>query len=144
MSEQIRGSLAVDEGYQDPVWDELIDGKVVLMSPRPAVNHNLIVGNLYVIFSNYFRGKKCVPFADGTDLFLTDRDRFVPDLMVVCNREKIKKDGVHGAPDFVAEVLSPRTARYDRRRKREVYGACGVREYWLVNPVDKSVEQYLL
>ena len=36
--------------YQDPVWEELIDGKVVLMSPRPTVNHNFVASNIYSIF----------------------------------------------------------------------------------------------
>lgn len=67
----------------------------------------------------------------------------IPDGMVVCDRSKIKFDGVHGAPDLVVEVLSPRTAKNDRRHKMEVYASSGVREYWIVDPANKSVEQYL-
>lgn len=127
--------------YQEDWPEELIDGKVIAMSPA-ATNHNRIVGNIYRIFSNYLYGKVCVPFADNEFVFLTDKDEFVPDFMIVCDRNKIKYDGVHGAPDLVVEVLSPSTARNDRTRKKEVYAKCGVREYWLVSPSDKFLEVY--
>lgn len=130
--------------YQEKLWEELIDGEVVLMSPRPSVNHNTVAGNIFILLHQYLKGKTCRPFADGVDLYLTEKDRFVPDGMVVCNRGKIKADGVHGAPDLVIEVLSPGTARYDRGKKMRAYEKAGVREYWIVNPADKTVEQYLL
>ena len=118
----MKSSLA----YQDEPWEELIDGKVVLMSPRPVVKHNWVAENISYLFRSYLRGKKCVPLGDGYDLYLSEKDRFVPDFMVVCDRDKIKPKGVFGAPDLVVEVLS------------------GVREYWIVDPVGESVEQYFL
>ena len=136
------GNLAYQ--YEDEIWDEMIDGKIVAMSPRPAVNHNIISGNIYHIFKTYLSGKKCVPFGDGTDLYLTPKDRFVPDGMIVCNRDKIKPKGVYGAPDLVIEVLSPSTAKNDRGYKKRVYGTCGIPEYWIVSPSEKAVYVYLL
>lgn len=133
-----KGNLA----YQMEWRDELIDGKVVMMSPRPSSNHNRVAANIFWIFESYLRKKKCKAFPDGYDLFLTEKDRFVPDGMIVCDPDKDKKDGVHGAPDLVVEVLSPSTARNDRSYKKEVYGQCGVREYWLVSPDEKSIEIY--
>ena len=130
--------------YQEEILDEVINGQVVAMSPKPRFNHNHIAGNIYVIFRNYLRGRKCTPIMDGTDLYLTGSDRFVPDFMVVCDRDKIRHDGVHGAPDLVVEVLSPRTEVRDRRDKKAVYEQCGVKEYWLVSPVGEYVEVYLL
>ena len=130
--------------YQDYPAQELIGGKIVAMSPSPAVNHNRVAGNIYRMFSHYLRGCRCEPFADGVDLYLTEEDRFIPDMMVVCDPDKVKTDGVYGAPDLVVEVLSPSTARYDRGRKQDVYARCGVREYWIVGPGDRTVEQYFL
>lgn len=48
------------------------------------------------------------------------------------------------APDFVVEILSKKTAKYDRGVKRDDYAAHGIREYWIVDPSRKQIEQYLL
>ena len=122
--------------------EELINGKVVAMSPA-ASNHNRIAGDIYGIFWSYLRGKKCEPFGDGEAVYLTEVDHFIPDFMVVCDPDKVKSNGVHGAPDLVVEVLSPCTTKNDRGRKMDVYGQCGVREYWIVIPNEKTVEQYI-
>lgn len=136
----MNGNLA----YQEDWREELLGGKLVAMSPRPAFNHNRISSNIFRMFANYLDKKVCEAIADGTDLFLTETDWFIPDFMIVCDRDKIQKDGVHGAPDLVVEVLSPSTMRNDRMGKKEVYQACGVREYWLVDPENRTIEQYLL
>ncbi len=130
--------------YQDPVWEELIDGKIVAMSPRPDVYHNSVAENIDFIFRTYLKGKQCIPLGDGYDVHLTKKDCFIPDFMIVCDRSKIKADGVHGAPDLVVEVLSPSTAKNDRGYKKDIYAKCSVKEYWIVNPIDKSIEQYFL
>lgn len=122
--------------------EELINGKVVAMSPA-ASNHNRIAGDIYGIFWSYLRGKKCEPFGDGEAVYLTEVDHFIPDFMVVCDPDKVKSNGVNGAPDLVVEVLSPGTTKNDRGRKMDVYGQCGVREYWIVIPNEKTVEQYI-
>lgn len=130
--------------YQEEVWEELIDGKLVAMSPRPSVNHARAAINIFSIFSSYLKDKICEPFPYGVSLYLTDKDRFIPDFMVVCDPDKVKSNGVYGAPDLVAEVLSPSTARNDKTHKKDIYAQCGVREYWLVSPEAKSIDQYLL
>ena len=134
------GSLAYRDEFQR---EELIGGRIVAMAPA-VMNHNFISGNIYSLFSHYLKGKKCTPFNDNNLVYLTETDRFVPDMMVVCDPEKLRWDGVHGAPDLVVEVLSPSTAKNDRGRKMKVYEQCGVREYWIVNPGEKSLEQYVL
>ena len=128
--------------YQEAQREELIGGEVVAMSPRPSFNHNQISYNIAYLFAHYLRGKKCIPIADGMDLYLDEDNHFVPDFMIVCDPDKIKRDGVHGAPDLVVEVLSSSTAKNDRTLKKTVYAKCGVREYWLVSPGEKSVEVY--
>ena len=123
--------------------EELIGGKLVAMG-TPSTNHSTVVLNLSRILGNYLHGKPCTPFGDNTKVFLSETDRFIPDTMIVCDPEKIKPDGIHGAPDLVVEVLSPTTARYDRREKKNAYERCGVREYWIISPEEKSVERYIL
>ena len=127
----------------DELPEERIAGRLVAMAPA-TVNHNRVKGNIYGVFWMHLRGRTCEVLPDGTAVYLTETDYYIPDVMVVCDPEKIRPDGIHGAPDLVVEVLSPATARYDRGRKKELYERCGTREYWIVSPEEKSVEQYLL
>ena len=138
----MNNNLAYQDDFVEKCRKEVIDGKLVMMSPRPTVNHNRVAFNIAVLFDRYLKGKKCTPFSDGVDLYLDDNNRFVPDMMVVCDPDKIKPDGIHGTPDLVVEVLSPSTMRNDKTRKKDIYARCGVREYWLVSPEEKSVEIY--
>lgn len=136
--------MADNLAYQEELRNEMLNGKIVAMSPRPAVNHNRVIGNIFYAFMGYLRGKTCEPFADGTDVYLTEKDRVVPDVMIICKKEIIKRNGVHGAPDLVVEVLSPGTEKRDRGYKKDLYEKSGVREYWLVEPETQTVEVYLL
>ena len=129
--------------YQEEPLYEIMDGEVRAMSPA-APRHNRIAGNIFLIFGNYLKKKKCVPFGDGTAVYLDEQHRFIPDFMVVCDRNKIQSKWVYGAPDLLAEILSPSTARNDRMRKKDVYAASGVPEYWIVDTFRKSIEVYLL
>ena len=135
----IEGNLA----YQIAPETEIIGGKVVMMA-SPKLKHLFISGNIYAIFHDYLRGKKCVPIHDGGTVFLEDGEEYRPDMMVVCDPDKLGKNGVNGAPDLVVEVLSPRTARYDKGHKKDAYERNGVREYWIVDPSNRSIEQYIL
>ena len=67
-----------------------------------------------------------------------------PDVLVICDQNKIKEDGIYGAPDFIAEMLSPSTAYKDMSVKLKLYEHAGVREYWMVNPDTGSVFRYAL
>ncbi len=134
------GALA----YQEEVREELLDGRIIAMSPRPTVNHNMIAFTIARIFGNFLEGKSCIAFSDGVDVFLTENDRVIPDVMIVCDKNKIQKSGIHGTPDLVVEVLSPSTAKVDRGYKKSLYERCGVKEYWIVEPEARSIEVYLL
>ena len=123
----MNNNLAYQDDFVEKCRKEVIDGKLVMMSPRPTVNHNRVAFNIAVLFDRYLKGKKCTPFSDGVDLYLDDNNRFVPDMMVVCDPDKIKPDGIHGTPDLVVEVLSPSTMRNDKTRKKDIYARCGVR-----------------
>lgn len=137
------GNLAYDYIPEEP-WEELIDGKVVAMSPRPLYNHNRVAFRIAHLFENHLAGRKCTVISDGTDLYLSDDEQYIPDVMIVCDRSKIKRKGVYGAPDLVVEVLSPSTAKNDRGHKKDIYEKFGAKEYWLVEPVNRSIEQYFL
>ena len=126
----------------DYEWDETINGKVVPKRPEPT-NHNVIKGNLTRLFINYLRGRESEYFS-GVGLFLSDGEIYIPDGALVSDPEQVRRDGVHGPPDLVVEILSYRTARHDRGRKKDVYEQSGTREYWIVSPEERSLERYFL
>lgn len=130
--------------FQEEFHDEMINGQTVLMSPSPVADHVYAAGNIYRIFANYLKGKNCTPFPDRFDLYLSEKDRFEPDMMIVCDNNKIRRRGVYGAPDLVVEVLSRSTAKRDRGYKKNAYEKAGVKEFWLVDTNTKSIEQYIL
>ena len=121
---------------------ELINGKIVMMSPRPRVNHTRVAGTIYRIFSAALKGKRCEAFPDGVDLYLDEKNHFIPDALLICDPSQVKGDRIDGAPSLVVEVLSPSTELRDRGVKMRAYAAAGVEEYWLVDVVSKRVEVY--
>ena len=62
-----------------------------------------------------------------------------PDLLAVCDKSRIDRRGVRGAPDLVVEILSDSNRRNDQLVKYRWYQKAGVREYWIVDPVEKIV-----
>ena len=132
---------------RDELKTEIINGKEIMMSPPAYSNHNHVKSNVYYVFKTYLRGNVCIPFGDGEKVVLDPKkkgDYVIPDFFVLCDRSKHKRDGVHGSPDLIAEVLSPATALYDRGLKKDLYQESGVKEYWLIDPDNQSVEVYLL
>lgn len=139
--------------YDETARYEVIGGKTVYMSPRPTPNHNIIITNIVTIFNSYLKGKKCRAFVDGIYIRLdkikdapdkNNKDRLIPDAMIVCDPDIIKPDGIYGAPDLVVEVSSPSTVNRDKIAKKDIYEKIGVKEYWIVSPKERFIEVYLL
>ena len=124
---------------------ELIDGVIYDMS-APTTIHQLIGLEIWGQLQKFIRKKKgtCIPFAAPVDVQLDcdDRTMVQPDVLVVCDRDKIIKRCIYGAPDFVVEILSPSTKRKDGIIKLSKYISAGVREYWIVDPDKKQVVVY--
>jgi len=135
----------------DERW-ELIDGVAYDMTPAPDVNHQVIVGNTYQIISEHLEEKNCRVFLAPIDVRLPESDAaddavytvVQPDVVVVCDPEKIEKRGIIGAPDLVVEVLSESTAYKDETEKLNLYERHGVKEYWIVNPGAKYINVFQL
>ena len=120
---------------------ELIDG-VTYMMASPTYRHNMIGGNLHYIIRSYLNGKRCKVVYE-TKVYLDENNRFIPDLSVVCDRNKIKPNGIYGAPDLVIEILSPSTRKNDLSIKKDIYEKYGVKEYWLIDPAGETVDVYI-
>ena len=137
----------VEKDYKGKSF-EIIDGQVYMMSPV-RFTHAIVAGNIYRIFSNYLKGKKCIAIPDGVkveaaNIDTGNKNSLVPDCMIVCDRSKIKNDLIAGAPDLAVEVLSKSTMKIDRTIKKDAYENIGVKEYWIVSASDKFIERYLL
>lgn len=128
---------------EDERW-ELIDGQAWNMSAAPNIRHQRITGNLYRILGNRLQGKGCTPFIAPTDVLFDDYNIVQPDVLVVCDQDKITEANIQGAPDLVVEVLSPSNSTREKRLKRELYQRFGVKEYLLLDPVADMAERYLL
>ena len=139
------GPFTVDDWMALPEGEraELIDGYLFYMN-TPAILHQLIAGDVHRQIANfiYDRGGKCMPGIAplGVQLDCDDKTMVEPDVMIVCDPEKVKGRTVYGAPDFVLEVLSPSTAKKDIFTKSEKYRRAGVREYWMIDPVNAFLD----
>lgn len=129
---------------------ELIHGIPYAMSPAPARIHQVIVREIVRSFLLFFTDKPCevyfapfdVRFPSGEQSHDDDKiDTVVqPDILVVCDRNKLDDKGACGAPDLIVEVLSPATATKDLKEKLLLYQEHGVQEYWIVNPSDQNLQ----
>ena len=138
--------------WDDNIRYELYDGVPVALA-SPSNPHQLISGEMFRQIANYLVGKKCEVYPAPFDvcLFAEEGDFpedvgtvVQPDISVVCDPKKTGGHGCQGAPDFVIEIISPSTARYDKLTKHRLYQRAGVREYWLVDPDAKTVAVHLL
>ena len=124
---------------------ELIDGVFYDMS-APSFVHQRIGGELYRQIANFIFENKgsCIPLMAPVDvrLDLDDRTMVQPDVVILCDQNKIMKWGIMGAPDFVAEVLSPSTQRKDCIKKLDKYMEAGVKEYWMIDPYKRKLIVY--
>ncbi len=123
---------------------ELVDGVAYNMTPAPSFRHQRVAGMFYHILMNNLKGKSCIPGIAPTDVVLSEYDVVQPDIFVVCDKNKITKANIQGAPDLIIEVLSPSTTLKDKREKKVCYEKYGVREYIIVDPMENYVERFYL
>ena len=132
---------------------EIINGEPVMMAPPPSRVHQEISFEISRQIGNYLDGKRCkvYPAPFGVRLFEQDGDSpedvdtmVEPDISIVCDPSKLDDHGCKGAPDMVVEVLSPSTQRHDQLVKLGLYQRARVREYWIVDPMNKTTRVMLL
>ncbi len=137
---------------EDERW-ELIDGVPYAMSPAPTREHQELSGNIHSILHLHLKGKTCKVYAAPFDVRLPETPTVAdeqietvvqPDIVVICNPEKLDDRGCKGAPDLIVEILSPRTAEHDLKDKFYLYQRVGVLEYWIVNQTDKTMMVFKL
>jgi len=140
--------------WTDDKARELVGGFIKMMSPKPkpihqSINASLTAELIYIVKN---RKEKCKVYPE-IDVRLPkngekEDDKIYtvvsPDISVVCDPAKIDDKGCLGAPDMIVEIQSFSTAKYDLTTKFNLYESSGVREYWVVYPVEKGIEVFLL
>ena len=125
---------------------ELIDGELIMFaSPEePHQRASIMLGTWMNAFS-YVRDLGWV-YSAPFDVLLSDTDVVQPDLMFISKeRESIRtRANIQGAPDLVVEILSPSSERRDWRDKLELYAKHGVKEYWIIDPINRVIWLMLL
>lgn len=135
---------------EDERW-ELIDGVPYNMTPAPTPRHQEILGELFCVLANWLKGNRCRAYIAPFDVRFAEAeipdskiDKVVqPDISVVCDPQKIDDRGCLGAPDMIIEVISPSTVKKDMGVKLSLYERFGVKEYWVVYPLDETVMVFL-
>lgn len=129
---------------------EKVDG-VIYMMASPTFEHTTTAYNICTAANRALGRGPCFASIENVDFKFCPEcedesrrgDYVVPDIMIICNRKLIKGGAYYGVPSFIAEVLSPSTAKRDRTTKMRIYEAAGVSEYWIVTP-SKALEIYYL
>ena len=134
------------EWLQDDVKAEFINGEVIMHSPVKR-RHLRASGNLTTLLRVYVQTNNLGEVDTEKALVALTRNDYEPD---ICFWRKEVADEFddemmkHPAPDLVVEILSKGTTKRDRGIKFEDYASHGVREYWLVDPMRHTVEQFRL
>ncbi len=129
---------------------EYIDG-IIYMSPSPSITHQRIASFLHGELHQVLKNSGCEVFSAPTDVLFEQNEndhnknkRVVPDLFVTCNPENFTENEYIGAPEFIIEILSPSNKSHDLVRKLNLYMEFGVKEYWIVDPMEKRIMMYTL
>jgi Uma2 family endonuclease len=135
----------------DERW-ELIHGMAYDMSPAPSTEHQRVLTKLLVPFGQFFTDREGEVFCAPFDVRFPENDEadedietvVQPDIAIVCDPSKLDSRGCRGVPDIIIEIVSSSTAKKDRQDKFFLYEHRGVREYWIVHPLEHLVEVFAL
>jgi len=159
LRKEVYGTMALDteklyttkdiEALPEGVRAELIDGKIYYMD-TPNTIHQALLRELSFAFVAYQKQEKgrCETYFAPYAVFIS-RDEYnylEPDLLIICphgeDDDRLQKDGCHGGPDLVLEIVSPSSGPMDYIKKLAKYEASGVKEYWIVDPEKKHILVY--
>ena len=131
----------------DPQRYEIIAGQLISMSPAPGIWHQKWVRELLVLLTLHTKEHQLGEvFVSPADVVLDDENTVQPDLGFVAasNVSIIQPRAIFGVPDLLIEGISPSSAIHDRHQKSELYARFGVKEYWLADPANRSIEIFVL
>lgn len=125
---------------------ELVDGVLELMSPAPSPDHQSISIEILDRFLDNCKDDYLI-YGAPIDMIISETEVRQPDLVLI-HRDRfsqiVRKHGIIGPPDLVIEILSPSSVKRDKQGKLHSYARFTIPEYWIVDPSNKFIEQYLL
>lgn len=144
MTDSVKTRMTAAEYLELPETNtpmQLIDGEVIV-SPSPVPLYQHIVGRIFRLIAARADERGGTGFFAPIDVQLDEHNIVQPDVLYLAPETQCIEGDKHliGAPDLVVEVLSPGTAKEDKRTKFRLYERHGVREYWIVDPRDQLVE----
>jgi Uma2 family endonuclease len=125
---------------------ELHEGELCV-TPAPGLNHQDIVGNLFVILRSHVNATRLGKvFVARVDCILEDITVVQPDIVFVetARASVMSERAIEGAPTLAVEVVSPSSAAIDRRRKLQLYARYALPYYWIVDPLARTIEAHQL
>lgn len=126
--------------YNDEHRVELIDGEFIKMT-APSRQHQDLVGEIFLKLVAVLKGKPCKVYISPTDVILENHETFQPDLFIVCDKNKLKDEGIFGAPDVTIEIISKSDAKRDKIYKYSKYAEYGVENYIMIDPINNEILQ---
>jgi len=140
--------------YDENERIEIIEGEIVSMSPAPSRIHQEVITEILFKIRQYIESNNgpCKVYAAPFDVILKNDDEDVtnsknivqPDISVICDKSKLTDKGCTGSPDMIVEIVSPFNPRNDYIKKLSLYEEFKVKEYWIVNPMEKNILVYTL
>jgi Uma2 family endonuclease len=120
---------------------EIIEG-VLFEMPSPTLLHAVVMRNLVLLLSQITARLGGELFFAPLDVFFAGANPVQPDILVILRDGSARPvaRGIEGPPDLIVEILSPSNRVHDLLTKRALYGRAGVREYWIVDPENQSIE----
>ena len=126
---------------------EILEGELIEMSPAPNYFHQTISANLHYELMRFVKSTGIGQVtASPIDVIFDEYNTLQPDIIYISNDNKniIKEKGVFGSPDLIIEIISRSTATKDREQKFSIYEKFKVKEYWIVDPTNKSIDIFSL
>ena len=127
----------------DELRHELLDG-VHIVTPSPSLTHQRVVARLFRMLDDHAEARGGEAFLAPVDVILGPGDVVVPDVVVVKHDKGVTERAIEAPPALAVEVLSPSTRRLDLGAKKRRCELFGVEEYWVVDPVARSVTCFRL
>ncbi|WWU64687.1 Uma2 family endonuclease [Clostridium baratii] len=140
--------------YKENDRIEIIGGKIYNMAPAPSRIHQQLISDISYELQHYIKHNNgsCKVYVAPFDVILINdgeeannsKNIVQPDISVICDKSKLTDKGCTGSPDMIVEVVSPYNPSNDFVRKLNLYQEYNVKEYWIINPMDRSILVYLL